>query len=570
MLTATILVRGLAMATWAYSFRSAPLQSPSGAELHWDLGALEQSPLVLRMYKTYPFGQPDPERLKMAVVNGMREWAWALGRPIPFDLWVGQEEGTFPPRILNDEMNSIFWRSAAMRQGDPIANDMRKSQAAFANVYFDEVSGEMKGFDLVLNDVDIRFVSRQDVATGLVPAPDPTKGELYLEDAVLHELGHALGLDHSLDPDAVLFPTPAHAAQTLGCDDIISVRSLYAQSLGPEPRTGMFQLSGVLRQKDAQALEGMGVMAVHRQNPKFRATTITKAGGSFSFAGLEAGDYALFAYPLSHLKRYFVGAGPIPSQQLCPNPRDPSRPQLIPAQWLASDTSPLAWAEAQLIPQMLSFDLSCTPKQQHIPAVASERLPVKLEAFASSKGPVWGIADRFRNGSDILPNEARHYQWTHQGGAFTINWISDPVGALHSTTLVILKKGASGYEEILRRQPNLVDPDLHQMVILELTPGDYLLRVQRNDLREQKRGLLGAAVPDGFYALWISPGLAGSGCPTPPVTWPSYNPPSEWPPSVHEDRGCTLADQELRKWALLGLVPLFVWRRKSYVNVTSR
>lgn len=565
MITATILVRGLALATLASGFRSAPLQSPSGAPLHWDMSALDQSPLVLRMYKTYPFGQPEPERLKMAVVNGMREWSWALGRPIPFDLWEGQEEGTFPPRILPDEMNSIFWRSAGMRQGDPVANEMKSSQAAFAQVYFDEITGELEGFDLTLNDVDFRFVSRQDVAIGAVPPPDPNNDELYLEDAVLHELGHALGLDHSLDPDAVLFPTPRHTPETLSCDDISSVRNLYLKELAPAQTAALFELSGVLNLEGVGPLERMGVMAVHQQNPKIRATTVSKEGGSFHFSGLERGEYALFVYPLSHLKRYFVGAGPIPSHRLCPNPVDPEKPKLVPAQWLASTESPLDWVNAQgFAAPPVQYNLRCDPRQRHVPATASQRLPVKLQAFASPLGPIWGLADRFRNDPALLPNEVRHYSWTHNGGSLTVNWMSDPVGSLHSSTIAILKEGAAQgeYEEVARLDPSLLDPDLHQLAIPSLEPGDYLLSVQRNGLRVQASGILGEAVPSGSYAFWLTPGAPVPNCPMPPKTWPNYESPSAWPPGVHEDRGCSLAGPELGSWAFGGCLALLAWRRQ--------
>lgn len=562
-----MMVRGLALATWASSSRSAPIQSPSGASLHWALDQMEQSPLVLRMYKTYPSGQPDPERVKMAVVNGLRAWSWALGRPIPFDLWEGQEEGTFPPRILPDEMNSIFWRSSAMRQNDPVANEMRPSQAAYTEVYFDEANGQLQGFDLVLNDVNFRFVSRQDVATGVEVAPDPSIDELYLEDTVLHELGHALGLEHTLDPDSVLFPTPRHLPGSLGCDDISSIRSLYAAALPPEKRQEIFQLSGVLRLQGGETLAGMGVMAVHQQNPKIRATTISKPGGQFNFSGLRAGKYALFAYPLSHLKRYFLGVGPIPPQQLCPDPTNAAGQLLVPAQWLASETSHLDWKEAQSVATPVQFELSCKPKQRFVPATASQRFPVELLPSDVGSGPVWGLADRFRNDPALLPNEVRHYRWTHPGGPLSINWMSDPVGALHSTSIAILKKGAiqDEFEQVAGLEPSLVDPDLHQLVQPELPAGEYLLSVQRNALRPQAPGLLGAAVPAGSYVFWMALGAPVQGCPAPPKVWPSYSSPSPWPPGPHKDRGCNSRGRSGASgaWTLVGLLLLLGWRRTS-------
>jgi hypothetical protein len=45
-----------------------------------------------------------------------------------------------------------------------------------------------------------------------------------------HELGHALGLDHSSDPEALMFPTYFRSHRFLGQDDIDGIRALYPSS----------------------------------------------------------------------------------------------------------------------------------------------------------------------------------------------------------------------------------------------------------------------------------------------------------------------------------------------------
>jgi hypothetical protein len=51
-----------------------------------------------------------------------------------------------------------------------------------------------------------------------------------------HELGHSLGLDHSNDPNALMFPSYFEPRRFLGSDDIAGIQSLYGQNeTQPEP-----------------------------------------------------------------------------------------------------------------------------------------------------------------------------------------------------------------------------------------------------------------------------------------------------------------------------------------------
>ncbi|CAG9948812.1 unnamed protein product [Clonostachys rosea f. rosea IK726] len=70
------------------------------------------------------------------------------------------------------------------------------------------------------------------------PAGGQLSGDIHFDEdenwtedfsmqVALHELGHSLGLRHSTDPSAVMFPTFSSGRRSLGTDDIAGIRRLY-------------------------------------------------------------------------------------------------------------------------------------------------------------------------------------------------------------------------------------------------------------------------------------------------------------------------------------------------------
>lgn len=70
-------------------------------------------------------------------------------------------------------------------------------------------------------------------------------GMFDLFTVVLHELGHALGLGHSADINAVMAPFYGGANRTLGADDIAGIQSIYGALQQDVPEPGTLWLLGM-------------------------------------------------------------------------------------------------------------------------------------------------------------------------------------------------------------------------------------------------------------------------------------------------------------------------------------
>ena len=68
------------------------------------------------------------------------------------------------------------------------------------------------------------------------PWSNSTTADVDLLTVAAHEIGHSLGLDHSNDPNALMYPSYFGPRRFLGSDDIAGIQSLYGQNeTAPEP-----------------------------------------------------------------------------------------------------------------------------------------------------------------------------------------------------------------------------------------------------------------------------------------------------------------------------------------------
>ena len=160
-------------------------------------------------------------------------------------------------------------------------------------VFFDPETGNIAEADISINPRP-----RADDGTELQFSTDGTPGTYDLEATLTHEIGHLLGLDHSVLLSSTMqgrqvsngtFGLPAFNERTLSEDDRQKVRSLY----GPKQRLGRIEgrLSDNRTPGALTALNGVNVWAESVATGRVIASDVTAEDGTYRLEGLTPGQY---------------------------------------------------------------------------------------------------------------------------------------------------------------------------------------------------------------------------------------------------------------------------------------
>jgi hypothetical protein len=141
------------------------------------------------------------------------------------------------------------------------------------------------------------------------------KGNYNIQQALTHEIGHFLGLDHSAVLSAAMFPYVARGTEAprLDSDERVAIAAIY-----PAPRDDV--LGAILKGRvvgNGGAVFAAQVVAVNELGEPV-ATGLTSTTGEFELKGVPAGAYRLYAEPLD---------GPVDTRNLTGVWRDASATQ---------------------------------------------------------------------------------------------------------------------------------------------------------------------------------------------------------------------------------------------------
>lgn len=161
-------------------------------------------------------------------------------------------------------------------------------------VFFDE-SGEIKDTDIIFNDKDYNFSMFQKL-------PD---GTTFLQAVATHEMGHALGLDHSavysIKPEErpTMYPYYHEYQSSLEKDDEVGISWLYPSS---NFKTDFGSIAGRVTSPYGEGIFGGHVVAIKPETGQKLVGVFTGletlTEGEYEIPGLPPGDYKILLEPL--------------------------------------------------------------------------------------------------------------------------------------------------------------------------------------------------------------------------------------------------------------------------------
>lgn len=389
----------LALLASSPTYAFTPTVSGSGVPVRWS--GTPRLPLA---------GNPvnrsgiDPQSFFNAVVRGLQRWQAASFGGVTFDYWQGTDPSVYEPNSDYNGLSSIYFASNASANPGLSANVLGLTQ-----VWYDTNNGRILEADVVLNDLSYHFTTNPRDTSGY-GSGGASGRNVYIENVITHELGHAFGLSHSggLQTTMLFMESPEQAY--LGCDEQSGIRAVYRGSASD----GAGSIVGTVLAEETQApIFGAQVQAISRTQGTVLSSAITDHLGKYSMGQLSPGTYYLMVEPFyagsSALPGYYSGLSPV----VCSGGRtfgrsfltDPSHPNIA----LAVEVGASNLTSAP--------DLTARCSSGGIAAVVplmsgtenASRPPI---VFAGSRGG-FGIADRFENGgtrSYLLENVSGHLQ----------------------------------------------------------------------------------------------------------------------------------------------------------------
>jgi len=164
-------------------------------------------------------------------------------------------------------------------------------------------TGEIVEADIQFDDRAFRFV--ESGSNDIASDAEPKIVNLY--DAVTHEFGHLLGLDHSASRTAAMLFAVADDLHTTKDDDLSGILSLYPAST----MTSLSRLQGSLTKTNGSPVFGALVYLLDARTLQVSSSDFSDANGAFDFCAVKPGPHVVFSNRYTpfgtNLHKYYTG-----------------------------------------------------------------------------------------------------------------------------------------------------------------------------------------------------------------------------------------------------------------------
>src|SRR5262245_54389500 len=249
------------------------IQNRDGLPIAWNL-TNPSTPIVSNGRVTYRLDSAGSDNIpfpqvEAAISASFQSWENITTSTIAF------QRG---PNITSDRTNldgafDIFWT-----ENSTIVDDGADITGALAVSFIgsNTQTGEILDLFMVFNG------NRYTWAT------DGRAGAIDVQQVATHEIGHCIGLDHSLNAAATMFPRTGDGrveARTLSTDDLIAASIIYPT---PDFSTSTGSISGHVIDTSGAPIFGAHVVAIDA-NGVVITSALSQRDGSYSIPGLPPG-----------------------------------------------------------------------------------------------------------------------------------------------------------------------------------------------------------------------------------------------------------------------------------------
>ena len=272
--------------TWqAFGYTTQFADAGETLRLHWKTNVIPIA-VSTSMLKPNPYIRPDSD-IEGALRRSFETWEKASN--VKFQISWTDKQTISPSGKAGDGVNLITVAPTA-ENILTFGNDAGEI-AARTRIFFSR-----KGF---ITEADIVLNPYEQFST------DGSIGTYDLESTLTHEIGHLLGLEHSMVMGATMYEhqgkngaynLPGTSLRTLAEDDLAGVRALYGASDLDEKCCGT--VGGKLTLANGKAAKNFQVWAEDAANGRVAAGVITNADGLYRLEGLNGGRYKLYAQNL--------------------------------------------------------------------------------------------------------------------------------------------------------------------------------------------------------------------------------------------------------------------------------